>query len=648
MLVLIASGLMSGAFGASAEGSVWQDGQLAMLELTGEPRMFAYSPAANGVYGVYLLPDSQEADARAELWQDGECLAEGGDLRNPLTFRLTAGGEYEIRVSGAGRVRMEIARDALSRCPTQPLEIPDGESYSKLIARQGDAHWYSVKAESSGAAMLVCAPEQRGLRLAGALFDEAGRMLGRAETLASGTAILSAEFEEGRTYLIRLSGIGGGTGKYALSMLRSENASRPESVQLGADRLTVRGYASERLSIDLIPAGSCDLVYLDSSDFDIARGWPSGFIEGRQSGDAVITVYGFGGARSTCRVAVESVPVEAVRFTLDNLILEEGETRRLSANLVPANATDRRIAYASDDDDVAVIDESGVLTAVGPGAAKITATAQDGGAVGVAHVTVEPAGPKHRALLIGEQDYAPTVETVREGSVKSVEGVRSLLYSSGGYQVATLLDGSRDDILAAVRATFAGAREQDVSLVYITCHGFYQAGMTFFLMADGSVLSAYDLERELRVIPGEIILMVDCCGSGGVLAEAGTPADILSGITSVFTAPVGPASVRGSKYRVVASAYLDQDSYRIGFGASGMSTVFARALCDAAGWNIDLAAPSAMNADTNYDARITLSELASYLARRIPWYLNLAGQYQQTTVVYPENDAFTIFGRTSE
>ena len=143
--------------------------------------------------------------------------------------------------------------------------------------------------------------------------------------------------------------------------------------------------------------------------------------------------------------------------------------------------------------------------------------------------------------------------------------------------------------------------------------------MTFFVMADGSVLSASDLERELRAIPGEIVLLVDCCGSGGLIGEAGSAEDLLDGVASVFQGTVGPASFRGSKYLVVASALLDQDSYRIGFAEDGedMATVFARALCDAAGWSIDRGAQSAMNADADYDGRITLDELGSYMARRV-------------------------------
>ena len=171
--------------------------------------------------------------------------------------------------------------------------------------------------------------------------------------------------------------------------------------------------------------------------------------------------------------------------------------------------------------------------------------------------------------------------------------------------------------------------------------------MTFFVMADGSVLSAADLERELRAVPGQIVLLADCCGSGGLIGQASSTSDLLDGIVGVFQGNVGGASVHGSKFKVLASALLDQDSYRISFSDDdGMATVFARALCDAAGWSMDRAARSSMNADANYDGEITLTELETYLSRRVMWYLNLVGDYVQTVRAYPAGDATAIFART--
>ena len=166
---------------------------------------------------------------------------------------------------------------------------------------------------------------------------------------------------------------------------------------------------------------------------------------------------------------------------------------------------------------------------------------------------------------------------------------------------------------------------------------------------DGSVLSASDLEKELRAIPGEIILLADCCGSGGLLGAASDQEKMIDGVTSVFQGAIGKTSLGTSKYHVLASALLDQDSHRISFSGADendMATVFARAVCDALGWSMDRSAQSAMNADSDYDGEVTFDELYRYVSRRIKWYLSLAGEYAQNAVAGAEGDEFVVFART--
>ena len=51
----------------------------------------------------------------------------------------------------------------------------------------------------------------------------------------------------------------------------------------------------------------------------------------------------------------------------------------------------------------------------------------DGGMTDVVFVTVDPAPRRYRALLIGEQNYASTVDELRPGSIRSVNSIKSLL-----------------------------------------------------------------------------------------------------------------------------------------------------------------------------------------------------------------------------
>ena len=265
-----------------------------------------------------------------------------------------------------------------------------------------------------------------------------------------------------------------------------------------------------------------------------------------------------------------------------------------------------------------------------------------------------------RALLVGEQNYAEGVAAVRIGSIHSVSGMRSMLenlsFDGARFQVDTLLDASRDEVLAGIENGFSEAGERDLSLFYITCHGYYAGGMTCLQMYDGSILAAAELAQALRDVKGDVLVVIDCCGSGGVIGRASSTADILKGIGGVFDGNLGPSVMGTSRFRVLASAALEQESYRVSFnssaGESDMSTVFARALCEAGGWNIDRGTGTALRADRNYDGRVTLTELHSYVTRRVMWYLNLTAtlngvtdQYVQTVQLWPEGDGLVVMQR---
>ena len=620
-------------------------GALLELELSSQAQVLAFTPAANGEYGLYAFPDG-ETSVHAELLAGDRLLAEadGGDGLKLLGRRLIAGTEYHIRLTGAGCVRVELTRTTLSRCFDQPLELTD--EYTKLIARAGDVHWYAVTAEAAANALLSVSNLAPGLRLRAWLFDGEGRLLTGSDALPSGSCALGAAMGQGQTLWLRIAAEDGAVGQYRLKVHWGEARPAAAELRLSVSELRLTGRDSAELTVTALPEGASGLVIFDSSDHFVAEA-ADGAVKSRMDGRATITAYAFGGAMAQCTVEVSRVAVEGVSLSERRMTLKVGETHALQVTLSPENATDRRVTFVTDDEKIVTVDASGTLTAVGEGTARVVAIAADGSFTDMAYVAVEPAGRRYRALLIGEEEYASTVDKRRPGATLSVDSLASMLRQSEhegeDYAVTTLMDAPRDQVIAAIRSAFADAAQQDLSIMYITCHGFYRSGMTFFVMADGSVLAASDLEAELRRIPGEILVLADCCGSGGLMGGA---AELTEGVTGAFRGAVGSAVVRGSRIRVIASAGLDQDSYRISFSdESGMATVFARALCDAAGWSIDRGAPGSMGADTDYDGAITFEELCRYTARRVQWYLQLAGGYEQDVRFSPEGDDLELFFR---
>ena len=68
------------------------------------------------------------------------------------------------------------------------------------------------------------------------------------------------------------------------------------------------------------------------------------------------------------------VPVTAVKLSASSLALTEGDVARLTATVEPADATDKTVVWSSDNPAVASVDQTGFVTALAAGTAKITAT----------------------------------------------------------------------------------------------------------------------------------------------------------------------------------------------------------------------------------------------------------------------------------
>ncbi len=82
-------------------------------------------------------------------------------------------------------------------------------------------------------------------------------------------------------------------------------------------------------------------------------------------------------ARANVTVSAEGVPVESLTVTPASLRLGVGVSRKLNATVLPANATARRLTWASSDPAVAAVSADGTVTTVGAGTATITVNTAD-------------------------------------------------------------------------------------------------------------------------------------------------------------------------------------------------------------------------------------------------------------------------------
>lgn len=90
------------------------------------------------------------------------------------------------------------------------------------------------------------------------------------------------------------------------------------------------------------------------------------------------------------KVYSETVAVDSVTVTPDTATLKIGETTTLTAEVLPADATDKTVTWSSSDEKVATVDKNGKVTAVAAGTATIKAVSNaDDTIYGSCEVTVE-------------------------------------------------------------------------------------------------------------------------------------------------------------------------------------------------------------------------------------------------------------------
>ena len=157
-------------------------------------------------------------------------------------------------------------------------------------------------------------------------------------------------------------------------------------VTLNQNELTLEVGETKTLTATVAPTDATNKdVTWTSSDVAVAT-VANGVIKAVTVGTATITVTTKdGGHTATCAVTIPGVTLEATE-----LLLDVGETKTLTATVIPANS---EVTWISSDDAVATV-TNGVVTTVAVGIAKITVTTNDGKYKETCTVAVIPTGPK--------------------------------------------------------------------------------------------------------------------------------------------------------------------------------------------------------------------------------------------------------------
>lgn len=167
------------------------------------------------------------------------------------------------------------------------------------------------------------------------------------------------------------------------------NPIKPSAISINVQDLILIVGQKETLKATITPENTTDKsVSWSSGDMDIATVAADGTVTAMSVGSTSITAT-CGEVSASCEVTVKPVPASTVTIKVPDAEVYVGDKLTLTATVAPDNTTDKTVMWGCSTPDIASIDaETGELTALAPGEAKITATC--GEICGSATITVKP------------------------------------------------------------------------------------------------------------------------------------------------------------------------------------------------------------------------------------------------------------------
>ena len=132
-------------------------------------------------------------------------------------------------------------------------------------------------------------------------------------------------------------------------------------------------------------------VSFESADAGIAAVNANGVVTGVSAGETTITVTTEdGGFTGACAINVYNQAVTGVTIEPSEAELTVGSSTKLTATVLPENATNKNVIYSADDESILSVDQNGKVTGLSLGTATVTVTTEDGGFSASAEITVMP------------------------------------------------------------------------------------------------------------------------------------------------------------------------------------------------------------------------------------------------------------------
>ena len=274
-----------------------------------------------------------------------------------------------------------------------------------------------------------------------------------------------------------------------------------------------------------------------------------GVVTGVKAGTATITATSEGKS-GTAAVTVTGIPVGSVTVTPASKSLLVTQNFALSVTVkdsTGAVVTDRPVTWSSSNTSVATVSSAGVVTAVAPGSATITATSETKS--GTSAVTVSPV-PVSVVVIQPGQDTLLANATVQltavtEDSVGGVLAGRAVTWSTNNPSVATVsLSGLVSATSTAGKATITATSEgksgtSSITVVVPIATVTVAPATKTILAGDTAPFTATAKDAQGNVLAGQAFVWTSSNPGVATVSSTGTATGTGVGVTTITAAGGG-------------------------------------------------------------------------------------------------------------
>jgi len=212
--------------------------------------------------------------------------------------------------------------------------------------------------------------------------------------VSGGSAVVDASVLIPGTYNVAIGAFVGNQTPIWSNVTVTVNAPTPTSVSVSPTSPSVHVGDTRQFTANVQPANAPNRnVNWSSSNTNVATVNSSGLVTAHAAGTATITATTVvGGRTGSSTITVNPIIPTSVSVSPSSDSIQISQTRTLTANVQPTNATNRNVTWSSNNTSVATVNaNTGVVTAHAAGTATITATTVSGGRTGSSTITVTAA-----------------------------------------------------------------------------------------------------------------------------------------------------------------------------------------------------------------------------------------------------------------